>query len=477
MLIYAYRLLSTVPAKQLPQVLATFNDMALEVCEGQQYDMDFEQKAKVSVVEYMHMIELKTSVLLAGAVAIGAMLGGASEEDCRKLRRFAVELGLAFQLQDDLLDSYGDERLGKAIGGDILEGKKTYLMVTAMSRADEATREILRTACRDPEARQRREDRRREGRLRPAGGAAAHGAADFAALRTGAVDPRHPLGGTRTDQADARLRREPDGTQKLSDENLLAILLLFSALTAAGQARPEITLDLIRQKDLSMLWTGPLPEIDRLDTTSLPWVDRPEPLGYIGKDFRRYRIHIAAIRRSGTDPLTYVLSGATLAKGNVCDFEGELHIDSLVTYLSPGEFDEWGGIYGGWRLKGHYTLREDPEQPGAGVFEGTHTLDIAVDRAGNIYYDTLMLVADGYRNNQWQGTWRSYKTGAAKVCNWGDWRIPESGGLDTGAGEFIPADEYLGNGWQSYRDQFDRDESVRAKALREERPGWWLCYY
>ena len=136
-------------------------------------------------------------------------------------------------------------------------------------------------------------------------------------------------------------------------KRLLVTLLLLSALSAAGQAQPEITLDLIRQKDLSMLWTGPLPEIDRLDTTSLPWVDRPEPLGYIGKDFRRFRIHIAAIRRSGTDPLTYVLSGATLAKGNVCDFEGELHIDSLVTYLSPGEFDEWGGIYGGWRLKGH----------------------------------------------------------------------------------------------------------------------------
>ena len=150
MLIYAYRLLNTVPAEQLPQVLATFNDMALEVCEGQQYDMDFERKSKVSVVEYMHMIELKTSVLLAGAAVIGAMLGGASEEDCRKLRRFAVELGLAFQLQDDLLDSYGDERLGKAIGGDILEGKKTYLMVTAMSRSDEATREVLRTAPHDP---------------------------------------------------------------------------------------------------------------------------------------------------------------------------------------------------------------------------------------------------------------------------------------------------------------------------------------
>ena len=96
------------------------------------------------------MIELMTSVLVAGSVGIGALRGGASDEDCRRLRRFAVELGLAFQLQDDLLDSYGDQRLGKAIGGDILEGKKTYLMITAMSHADEATREMLRTAYRDP---------------------------------------------------------------------------------------------------------------------------------------------------------------------------------------------------------------------------------------------------------------------------------------------------------------------------------------
>ncbi|MCM1151823.1 MAG: polyprenyl synthetase family protein [Alistipes sp.] len=149
MLIYAYRLLNGLPAARLPQVLATFDTMALEVCEGQQYDMDFERKQKVSVVEYMHMIELKTSALLAGSVQIGALLAGASEEDCRKLRRFAVELGLAFQLQDDLLDSYGDERLGKAIGGDILEGKKTYLMVTAMSRADEPLREELRSLLAD----------------------------------------------------------------------------------------------------------------------------------------------------------------------------------------------------------------------------------------------------------------------------------------------------------------------------------------
>ena len=149
MLIYAYRLLSGLTSPRLPQILAAFNRMALEVCEGQQYDMDFEEKQKVSVVDYMHMIELKTSVLLAGAVSIGAMLGGAPDDDCRRLRRFAIELGLAFQLQDDLLDSYGDRQLGKAIGGDILEGKKTFLTVTAMSHADAATRTELRTLLAD----------------------------------------------------------------------------------------------------------------------------------------------------------------------------------------------------------------------------------------------------------------------------------------------------------------------------------------
>ena len=118
----------------LPQILARFNTMAIEVCEGQQYDMDFETRESVSVEEYLHMIELKTSALLSGATVIGAIIGGAGEEDCQRLYRFATELGLAFQLQDDLLDSYGDERLGKAIGGDILEGKKTYLMVMASAR-------------------------------------------------------------------------------------------------------------------------------------------------------------------------------------------------------------------------------------------------------------------------------------------------------------------------------------------------------
>lgn len=145
MLITAYKLLAELNPSKLQRVMRIFNDMALEVCEGQQYDMDFESQNKVTVVEYIQMIERKTSALLSGSAMIGATIAGASDADIKLLYRFATELGLAFQLQDDLLDSYGDEALGKKIGGDILEGKQTYLMVQAMSRATEEEREVLRT--------------------------------------------------------------------------------------------------------------------------------------------------------------------------------------------------------------------------------------------------------------------------------------------------------------------------------------------
>ena len=145
MLILAYSYLQRTNSERLPQIFERFNKMAAEVCEGQQFDMDFETQQKVSVVDYMRMIELKTAALLAGSAIMGALLAGASENDCKRLYDFAREIGLAFQLQDDLLVSYGDERLGKKIGGDILEGKKTILMIEAFSRASEEQREVLRT--------------------------------------------------------------------------------------------------------------------------------------------------------------------------------------------------------------------------------------------------------------------------------------------------------------------------------------------
>ncbi|MFI3278539.1 MAG: polyprenyl synthetase family protein [Rikenellaceae bacterium] len=148
MTILAYEQLAKVSPEYLPRVLSRFNTVAIQVCEGQQYDMDYESAPKVSVVDYMRMIELKTSVLLGGATVIGAILGGANDKQCTKMERFATELGLAFQIQDDLLDSYGDEQLGKSIGGDILEGKQTFLMVSAMSHASDEQRDRLRAIYR-----------------------------------------------------------------------------------------------------------------------------------------------------------------------------------------------------------------------------------------------------------------------------------------------------------------------------------------
>ncbi len=144
MLIEAYRLLSGVPADKLPQVLKWFNEMATGICEGQQYDVDFEHMEEVSIADYMKMIELKTSVLLANALRTGGYIAGANEAQQQALYLFGLHIGLAFQIQDDILDVYGDPKtFGKAIGGDICCNKKTLLLLTALQTADAASRDEL----------------------------------------------------------------------------------------------------------------------------------------------------------------------------------------------------------------------------------------------------------------------------------------------------------------------------------------------
>ena len=126
------------------EVMNTFHKTSIEIAEGQQYDMDFETRSDVSEAEYIEMIRLKTSVLLACALKIGAVLGGASKEDAAHLYRLGECIGLAFQLRDDYLDVYGDPKVfGKKIGGDILCNKKTYLYINALRLADKEQRAVL----------------------------------------------------------------------------------------------------------------------------------------------------------------------------------------------------------------------------------------------------------------------------------------------------------------------------------------------
>lgn len=144
MQIKAYQLLAKTPEKYLKQVLDLFSTMACEICEGQQYDMDFEKRQDVTAEEYLNMIRLKTSVLLGNALKIGAIIGGASNEDADLLYNVGINIGLAFQLKDDLLDVYGNpETFGKKIGGDILCNKKTYMLISALEKAEGDTKKEL----------------------------------------------------------------------------------------------------------------------------------------------------------------------------------------------------------------------------------------------------------------------------------------------------------------------------------------------
>ncbi len=144
MMIMAWDYLRRINKDVMPEILALFNQTALEVSEGQQLDMDFEKRDKVSLDEYVNMITLKTSVLLAASLQLGAVIGGAGEGNARHLYEFGKNLGVAFQVQDDYLDAFGDPaKFGKQVGGDILANKKTFLMIQALEAAPAADKVLL----------------------------------------------------------------------------------------------------------------------------------------------------------------------------------------------------------------------------------------------------------------------------------------------------------------------------------------------
>ena len=145
MLVQAYQLISDVDNTIVKQVLAVFSKAAIEVCEGQQWDMDFETQSDVSITDYLKMIEYKTAVLLGAALQIGGITAGASTKEQNHLYAFGRDLGIAFQLKDDLLDAFGNiETFGKQVGGDIMANKKTYLYLKALSLSDKKQRADLK---------------------------------------------------------------------------------------------------------------------------------------------------------------------------------------------------------------------------------------------------------------------------------------------------------------------------------------------
>jgi hypothetical protein len=251
----------------------------------------------------------------------------------------------------------------------------------------------------------------------------------------------------------------------------MKVVLVFYLLLASlrGYSQEDKTSDFIeevKKYDLSSLWTLNKFQIEN-DTIT---VKRAEPLGYIGDNFQRFHIHfVSAIKKSGNN-LEYHISGKTKVKSNICEFQGTMTITEARTY-DDGDVPNLDQGF----IKGKYLFFEDSSQTGSGTLKGNFQTNFYINEKNEIKYDALLFVADGFRNNQFEGDWTSYETGLHKKCNWGDYRIPNSRELDIGAGEFSPWEKYQENGWGNYILAWgsypDKPEVMEAR--RKEMEKWW----
>ena len=252
---------------------------------------------------------------------------------------------------------------------------------------------------------------------------------------------------------------------------LLVALSATLALTACknGEKTTAVTMEELRNTDLSRLIMPDtiLIEPDYDSQTKeyvfnekafeLRWF---EPIGYRGRDFQRFYIHYDSVLFKGNG--VYDVYGRTRYRDTIRLFSGTITLDSMSLYKE--EYLPSTGEYGS--LYGHYQFDED-EFSGGGVLTGKMSIEFAKIN-GRFYYDALMLVADGYDNRQYEGVWTSKDLKRLEKCNWGDFRIPDSRGVDIGAGEFSPVDEYLDRGWQVYTYGWSDYDSLQALYQADE---------
>lgn len=193
-------------------------------------------------------------------------------------------------------------------------------------------------------------------------------------------------------------------------------------------------------------------------------------MGFIGKEYQRLRIKFISVIRNNDSPDQYFVYGKSMVKENVCEFQGVITIRKVEYFPPDPEFkDTKQGA-----LRGDYVFNENPLQKHAGQFKGTFQTNFYIDKDGKILYDDLMGSADGFSNNLFTGTWTSFTTKASRPCNWGDYRIPDSGDLDNGAGEFHPSEKYIANGWRTYCQAFDGIPGPESEAAKKiEHAEWW----
>lgn len=229
-------------------------------------------------------------------------------------------------------------------------------------------------------------------------------------------------------------------------------LLKKEYLSNPGLEKQDIVADLNRH-NLSVLFTET--PADRI-------------FGFIGEENQRIHIKFISVIRNHNNPSGYFVYGKSMVKNNVCDFQGTLTMTNAYRLQQSDVPDLQQGI-----LVGTYRFFENPQQKHVGIFSGTFISNWYLDKGGVLHLDDLSAAADGYSNNQFAGTWRNYSGNIVKPCHWGDERIPLSGDLDIGTGEFFPDKKYHANGWAGYVAAFGGSVSDSGSARAREKQPWW----
>jgi hypothetical protein len=252
----------------------------------------------------------------------------------------------------------------------------------------------------------------------------------------------------------------------------LAIFLFSLTVHAQAERREAWLHSLLNDNDLSKVEQKT--RITKLDFAPL-WIgtENSSVFGFIGQNYQRLRIKIISVRKLSNLSDTYSVSGRSMVNSVVQEFTGTMKVTQarIRTDQRLGVHDEYKNkVRESGIVVGEYHFSESRRESSTGKFDGAFATYWYIDREGRLRYDDIESQADGFLDNQFVGNWTSYSTGAVKIANWGDFRIPLSGDLDIGAGEFSPDDKYLKFGWQSYRDAYINND--RQARLVEERE-WW----
>jgi hypothetical protein len=249
---------------------------------------------------------------------------------------------------------------------------------------------------------------------------------------------------------------------------LLILLLVTCHLLSAGQTLTQnVNNRLLNKKELSGDSIN-LPLKDYDFSSLFTSTDNSVIYGFIGDNYQRIRIKFITVTKSKSSPDVYLVYGKSMVKNNICEFRGTINISDIRKYkkMSYGTDDEYKnkGIKGQYVILGTYNFEENKAQTHSGIFKGAFQSNFYLDKNNKVHYDNIDLDSDGYTNNQFVGTWTAYNSALTKKCNWADFRVPESGDLDIGAGEFSPAGKYLKYGWLNVSEE---------QSLSYQPNKWW----